>query len=62
MYVGIGLSITISVTELATRNVISGTTRIFGAILSALQLGFGIAIGTSSLQNFISTSYYPTCY
>jgi len=40
-----GLSITISIAELATGNAISGTTRIFSAIMYTLQLGFGLVIG-----------------
>jgi uncharacterized membrane protein YjjB (DUF3815 family) len=40
-----GLSITISITELATGNMISGTTRIFSAIITTLQLGFGMTLG-----------------
>jgi uncharacterized membrane protein YjjP (DUF1212 family) len=42
-----GLSLTIGVTELATRNVVSGTSRVFSALLTAFQLGIGIAIGTN---------------
>ncbi len=40
-----GLSLTIGVAELATRNLISGTSRIFYAMLIALELGFGMAVG-----------------
>jgi hypothetical protein len=45
----LGLSITISITELATGNMISGTTRIFSAIITTLQLGFGMTLGTMIL-------------
>ena len=41
----LGLSLTISVMELATRNIVSGSARIFYALLLLLELGFGIALG-----------------
>lgn len=41
-----GLSLTVGVNELAERKMISGTVRIFFAMLIALELGFGLAIGT----------------
>lgn len=34
------------VNELAERKMISGTVRVFFAMLIALELGFGLAIGT----------------
>ena len=40
-----GLSLTVAMTELATRNLISGTSRLFGTALVFLQLGFGVALG-----------------
>ncbi len=42
----VGLSLTIGVSELATRNMISGTSRLLYAVLIALELGFGMAVGT----------------
>jgi len=41
-----GLSLTVGVNELAERKMISGTVRIFFAMLIALELGFGLAIGS----------------
>jgi hypothetical protein len=35
------------VIELSTQNVVSGTSRLFYALLIAVQLGFGIAIGAN---------------
>ncbi len=40
-----GLTVTIAVSELATRNLVSGATRLVGAGLLFLMLGFGIVIG-----------------
>lgn len=41
-----GLSLTIAMTELATRHLTSGTTRLVGATLILLELGFGVAFGS----------------
>lgn len=41
-----GLSLTVGVNELAERKMISGTVRVFFAMLIALELGFGLAIGS----------------
>lgn len=40
-----GLSLTMAVTEVATRNLLSGTSRLVGTLLVFLQLGFGMALG-----------------
>ena len=40
-----GLTMTIGMMELATAHLVSGTARIAGAIVTFLQLGFGIAVG-----------------
>ncbi len=45
-----GLSLTVAITELATRNLISGASRLVGAALVFLQLGFGVALGTRLTQ------------
>jgi uncharacterized membrane protein YjjP (DUF1212 family) len=42
-----GLSITTAVSELAAHSLVSGTSRFFGAIITALQVGFGLAIGSN---------------
>src|SRR5262249_54283529 len=41
-----GFGLTVAMTELATRNLISGTARLTGAILVFLQIGFGVALGS----------------
>lgn len=40
-----GLSLLLSVRELSTDNMISGTVRMFASFISALKIGFGITIG-----------------
>ncbi|KAJ3112608.1 hypothetical protein HDU96_004384 [Phlyctochytrium bullatum] len=60
-----GLSLTISIIELSTRNMVSGTVRLFSALFTAMLLGFGMTIGGalvfwSSLSvNSISASCEP---
>lgn len=41
-----GLSLTIAMTELATRHLTSGTTRMVGAVLILFEMGFGVALGS----------------
>jgi uncharacterized membrane protein YjjP (DUF1212 family) len=41
-----GFTLTVAVTELATRNLVSGTARLAGAAGTFLALGFGVALGT----------------
>jgi uncharacterized membrane protein YjjP (DUF1212 family) len=41
-----GLTLTLSVRELATRNMVAGTVRMFSAFMTSLKLGFGIAFGS----------------
>lgn len=41
-----GLTLTTAMTELATRNVAAGTSRLMLAMLTLLELGFGVALGT----------------
>jgi uncharacterized membrane protein YjjB (DUF3815 family) len=40
-----GLSLTIGITELATRNLVAGTTRLTNALMVFLQIGFGVFVG-----------------
>lgn len=42
-----GLSITVAFTELATRNLVSGTSRAMNALVVFLLMGFGVALGTT---------------
>ncbi|HET9314353.1 MAG TPA: threonine/serine exporter family protein, partial [Vicinamibacteria bacterium] len=41
-----GFTLTVAVTELATRNLVSGTARMAGAAGTFLAIGFGVALGT----------------
>ncbi|MBF5043890.1 threonine/serine exporter family protein [Aggregicoccus sp. 17bor-14] len=41
-----GLTLTVAMTEMATRNLLSGTSRMMSAALVFLQLGFGVALGS----------------
>ncbi|AKT42878.1 uncharacterized protein CMC5_071060 [Chondromyces crocatus] len=45
-----GLGITIAMTELATRNLASGTARFSGALVQLAGLGFGVAFGTALIR------------
>lgn len=57
-----GLNLTISMTELATENLASGTARLMQAITVFLKLGFGVVLGTELSKIFfdsINFSYKP---
>lgn len=41
-----GFPLTVAMIELATRNLVSGTARLFGALATFLGIGFGVALGT----------------
>lgn len=41
-----GLTLTLAVRELATKNMVAGTVRMFAAFMTSLKLGFGIAFGS----------------
>jgi uncharacterized membrane protein YjjP (DUF1212 family) len=41
-----GFTLTVAITELATRNLVSGTARLAGAAGTFLAIGFGVALGT----------------
>jgi uncharacterized membrane protein YjjP (DUF1212 family) len=41
-----GFTLTVAMTELATRNLVSGTTRLAGVVGTFLAIGFGVALGT----------------
>lgn len=40
-----GLTLTVAIRELSTRNLVSGTARLMGAALLFFQIGFGVALG-----------------
>ncbi|MEM1249094.1 MAG: threonine/serine exporter family protein [Acidobacteriota bacterium] len=43
-----GLGVTVSVSELAQGSLVSGSARLFGAVLVFLMLGFGVALGSGA--------------
>jgi len=47
-----GLTLTVAMNELATRNLVSGTARLMGATLVLFQIGFGVAIGSQVARVF----------
>jgi uncharacterized membrane protein YjjP (DUF1212 family) len=50
-----GLSLTLAFTELATRNLVSGTARLAGVAMTFLAIGFGLALG-ARLQPLIGAA------
>ncbi|GAM22848.1 hypothetical protein SAMD00019534_060230 [Acytostelium subglobosum LB1] len=48
-----GLSITIAMAEISTRNLVSGNARLIGAFTCLLQLSFGIAMGTTFAEKVL---------
>lgn len=40
-----GLSLTTAISELSLRHLVAGTSRLMGAVMTFLQLGFGVALG-----------------
>jgi len=57
-----GLTLTMSMTELATRNVVSGSARLIGALMIFLLMGFGAAVGNQAVHAFfvLPESIEPT--
>ncbi|KAJ3351620.1 hypothetical protein HDU83_008775 [Entophlyctis luteolus] len=55
-----GLSLTIAIIELATRNLVSGTVRLFGALFTAMMIGFGMTIGGALVLWDSSSSTGPS--
>ncbi|HVS15073.1 MAG TPA: threonine/serine exporter family protein [Thermoanaerobaculia bacterium] len=48
-----GLTVTRAVSELAQGSLVSGTSRLFGAILTFLMLGFGVLLGGRLAETFL---------
>lgn len=40
-----GLTLTVAINELATKNLVAGTARLMGAVMILLSIGFGVAVG-----------------
>ncbi|MCZ6837375.1 MAG: threonine/serine exporter family protein [Planctomycetota bacterium] len=56
-----GLTLTVAMNELATRDLVSGSARLIGAFMVLLALGFGVAIGFE-LGRFIPGTDAPLTY
>ncbi|KAI8621383.1 hypothetical protein BC830DRAFT_1163831 [Chytriomyces sp. MP71] len=56
-----GLSLTIAIIELSTRNMVSGTIRLFGAIFCAMMIGFGLTIGSALVLWDNNGLTHPKC-
>lgn len=51
-----GLTLTIAVTELAQRSLVSGTARLHGAFVVFLMLGFGVVVGGRAASFLVGTT------
>ena len=49
-----GLSLTVAMTELATRNLIAGTARLMSAVIVLLELVLGVAVGERLAQRLVT--------
>lgn len=49
-----GMSLTVAITELATRNLISGTARLMSAIIVLLELAVGVALGEELARRLLT--------
>lgn len=56
-----GLTLTLAVRELATKNMVAGTVRMFAAFMTSLKLGFGIAFGSYIPYWIHKSSITTTC-
>jgi uncharacterized membrane protein YjjP (DUF1212 family) len=54
-----GLGLTTALTELATRNLASGTARFSGAVVTLLGIGFGVGLGTRAAALLPAASLPP---
>jgi uncharacterized membrane protein YjjP (DUF1212 family) len=52
-----GLSLTVAVTELATRNLIAGTARLMSAVIVLLELVIGVALGERLAHALVEVNY-----
>ena len=54
-----GLSLTVAMTELATRNLISGTARLMSAVIVLLELVIGVALGERLAKAIVAVQQTP---
>lgn len=50
-----GLSLTISVSEIATRNIVAGSARLIGAATTLATIAFGVAVGDAAIRTLFAT-------
>jgi uncharacterized membrane protein YjjP (DUF1212 family) len=55
-----GLTLTVAVNELATRNLVSGTARLMGALMILLSIGFGVGLGQAVAAPLAGFASMPT--
>jgi len=55
-----GLSLTVAMTELATRNLIAGTARLTSAVIVLMQLAIGVALGEQLAHAIVHVPHGPT--
>ncbi|MRX27903.1 threonine/serine exporter ThrE family protein [Kangiella sp. HZ709] len=55
-----GLMLTIAMAELATQNLVSGTSRLLGAGMIFIQMAFGVAIGSQLAAHLFQEQLLPT--
>jgi len=54
-----GMSLTVAMTELATRNLIAGTARLMSAVIVLLELVVGVALGERAAQTIVAVTPTP---
>jgi uncharacterized membrane protein YjjP (DUF1212 family) len=47
-----GLTLTVAINELATKNLVAGTARLMGAVMILLSIGFGVAVGQAVVERW----------
>ena len=52
-----GLTLTIAMSELSTKNLVSGTARFSGALVLFLSMGFGVALGSKLVESILGTPH-----
>ncbi|KAJ3298057.1 hypothetical protein HDU79_000908 [Rhizoclosmatium sp. JEL0117] len=56
-----GLSLTIAIIELSTKNIVSGTVRLIGALFTSMLYGFGMTLGSALVLWDNTSPTNPTC-
>ncbi|HZS46306.1 MAG TPA: threonine/serine exporter family protein [Blastocatellia bacterium] len=52
-----GLTLTVAMSELSTRNLVSGTARFSGALVLFMSIGFGVALGQKIVESIYRTPH-----